>query len=154
MSKDGDEEPNGERIAGSVTPDDVGPPSRHRVTYGPAAVVVGFLVGLTLLALAFTVTWGPGSGAGIFVMALLYGSLIGASTALPLGIAIGLLLRPVRNQWVHVGAFFAVFTAAAFLIATALSPSTAIAENLPVALLMGGVASVARASIWKLVRVQ
>lgn len=141
--------------ADDFSPDDGGPlASRQRVTYGLSAVVVGFLVGLTVLSLAFAATWGPEAGPGVFVMALLYGSLIGAVTGLPLGIVLGLLLRPVRNQWVHVGAFFATFAAAAFLISALLSPSTGMGDNVPAALIFGGAAALARASIWNLVRVR
>ncbi|MHA7240916.1 hypothetical protein [Arthrobacter sp. TMS1-12-1] len=134
--------------AGDVT---TGP--RHRVTFGPGAVAVGFLVGLVTLALAFAVPWGP-QAPGVFLLALWYGAGIGILTGLPLGVVLGLLLRPVVNQWVHVGVFFAGFAAAAFLIATLLSPSTLLGDSLPTALVIGGAAALARASVWKLVRVQ
>lgn len=129
------------------------PPSRRRVTFGPAAVVVGFLVGVTVLALAFASTWGAEAPA-VFLLALWYGLGIGLVTGLPLGIVLGLLLRPVGSQWIHVGVFFAVFTAAAFTIATLLSPSTAIGDTLPAALLIGAAGALARASVWKLIRVR
>jgi hypothetical protein len=77
---------------------------------------------------------------------------VGLVTGLPLGIALGFLLRPVRNQWIHVGAFFAGFAVVAFLVTTLLSPSTLLGDSLPAALIIGGAAAVARASIWKLVR--
>ena len=144
----GDEAPDDE------TPDDGIPPSRHHVTFGPAAVIVGFLVGLSVLALAFTLPWAGDVAPGVFVMALAYGGLIGAITALPLGIVLGMLLRPVRSQWLHVGVFFGVFTLVALLIITLLSPSRVVLENLPIALVIGGAGALARASVWKLVRVR
>ncbi|MCU1633457.1 MAG: hypothetical protein JWM61_2109, partial [Micrococcaceae bacterium] len=47
-----------------------------------------------------------------------------------------------------------VFAAAAFTIAALLSPSIALADSLPTALIIGGVGALARASVWKMVRVQ
>ncbi|RJT79906.1 hypothetical protein D6T63_08315 [Arthrobacter cheniae] len=140
--------------ADRMTPDDVEPPPpRHHVTFGVGAVVVAFLVGVVTLALIFALPWGSGAF-GVFVVALWYGLGIGLVTGLPLGVVIGLLLRPVRNQWIHIGIFFAVFAAAAFTIAALLSPSIALADSLPTALIIGGVGALARASVWKLVRVQ
>lgn len=136
--------------AGGRTPDDR-PPERRRVTFGPGAVAVGFLVGLTVLALAFASSWGA-EAPRVFLLALWYGLGIGLVTGLPLGIVLGLLLRPVRNQWVHVGIFFAAFAVTAFLVTALLSPSTLPRDSLPTALLIGGAAAVARASIWRLVR--
>lgn len=125
---------------------------RHRVTFGIRAVAVGFLVGLATLALAFALSWGP-DAPGVFLLALLYGIGIGVITGLPLGIALGLLLRPVANQWVHVGVFFAGFTLVSFVIITLLSPSRVLLESLPIALIIGAAGALARASVWKLVRV-
>lgn len=135
-------------------PDDAVPPSRHHVTFGPAAVVVAFSVGLSVLASAFAVAWGPEGGAGIFLVALWYGLGVGLVTGLPLGIVVGLLLRPVRNQWVHVAVFLAVFTLAPLVVITLLSPSRVILENLPIALIIGAAGALARISVWKLVRVR
>ncbi|MDN4609328.1 hypothetical protein [Arthrobacter burdickii] len=134
--------------------DNDGTPPRHHVTFGPAAVVVGFLVGLSVLALVFSLPWAGDMAPGVFVLALAYGGLLGAVTALPLGVVLGFLLRPVRNQWVHVGVFFGVFTLVALLIVTLLSPSRVVLENLPIALIIGGAGAVARASVWKMVRVR
>ncbi|MBG6224963.1 hypothetical protein IWX63_001528 [Arthrobacter sp. CAN_A2] len=126
---------------------------RRRVTFGVGAVAVGFLVGLATLALAFAVSWGPGAP-GVFLLALWYGIGVGVLTGLPLGIVLGLLLRPVANQWVHVGVFFAAFTLASFIVIALLSPSRVFLESLPIALIIGGAGAIARASVWKLVRVQ
>ncbi|KQO02869.1 hypothetical protein ASF21_00455 [Arthrobacter sp. Leaf234] len=131
--------------------DDGRTPSRHHVTFGVGAVVVGFLVGVVTLALVFALRWGSG-GLGIFVIALWYGLGIGLVTGLPLGVVVGYLLRPVRNQWIHVGVFFAVFAVAAFVVAALLSPSTALGDGLPTALVIGGAGALARASVWRLVR--
>ncbi|MHA7219079.1 hypothetical protein ACX80L_09310 [Arthrobacter sp. MDT1-48-3] len=134
-------------------PDDgAGLPPR-RVTFGAGAVAVGFLVGLVTLALVFALPWGA-DAPGVFVLALWYGLGIGLVTGLPLGILVGLLLRPVTNQWVHIGVFFAAFTLVPLALIALLSPSRSVLENLPVALIIGGVGAFARASVWKLVRVQ
>ncbi|WP_434995827.1 hypothetical protein [Arthrobacter sp. Ld5] len=129
------------------------PNPRHRVTFGVRAVAVGFLVGLVTLALAFAASWGP-DAPGVFLLALLYGVGVGVITCLPFGIVLGLLLRPVANQWVHVGVFFAGFTLASFAVIALLSPSRVFLESLPIALIIGAAAALARASVWKLVRVQ
>jgi hypothetical protein len=154
----------GGRMPGADTPDhgfpdeephstpDAGAP-RHRVTFGIGAVVVGLLVGVVSLALAFALPWGSGA-VGVFVVALGYGLGIGLVTGLPLGIVVGLLLRPVRHQWVHVAVFFAAFAVAAFAVAALLSPSTALGDSLPTALVIGGAGALARASVWKLVQVR
>ncbi|MUK01500.1 hypothetical protein GM708_05895 [Vibrio cholerae] len=145
--------------AGDPRPDDGSadrtsrPPPRHHVTFGPGAVCVGFLVGLGVLALAFASTWGA-EAPSVFLLALWYGLGVGVLTGLPLGVVLGLLLRPVRDQWIHVAVFFAVFAAAAFLVTTLLSPSTIVRDSLPTAVIIGGAAALARASAWKLVRVQ
>ncbi|WDF33689.1 hypothetical protein PTW37_01800 [Arthrobacter agilis] len=123
------------------------------MTFGIGAVAVGFLVGVGVLAVAFASTWGA-DVPGVFLLALWYGFGIGLVTGLPLGIVIGLLLRPVRNQWVHVGVFFAVFLVAALVVAALLSPSTTFGDGLPTAFIIGGAAALARVSVWKLVRVQ
>ncbi|OUM43429.1 hypothetical protein [Arthrobacter sedimenti] len=153
VNDDVQDDVNGDEQDGDEQDDD-GTPTRHHVTFGPAAVVVGFLVGLSVLALVFSLPWAGDAAPGVFVLALAYGGLLGAVTALPLGVVLGFLLRPVRNQWVHVGVFFSVFTLVAFLIITLLSPSRVALENLPIALMIGGAGAVARASVWKMVRVR
>ncbi|WP_146069612.1 hypothetical protein [Arthrobacter sp. B0490] len=139
------------------TPDDGSPedrsPGRRRVTFGPGAVAVGFLVGLTVLALAFASSWGA-EAPRVFLLALWYGVGIGLVTGLPLGIVLGLLLRPVSNQWIHVAIFFVGFAMTAFLVTALLSPSTLPRDSLPTALVIGGAAAMARASIWRMVREQ
>lgn len=124
-----------------------------RVTFGVGAVLIGFLVGLVALAAVFALPWGAGAPV-VFVVALWYGLGIGVVTGLPLGIVVGLLLRPVRNQWIHVGVFFAVFTLVPLIVIALLSPSQSVLENLPPALIIGGAGALARASVWKLVRVR
>jgi len=52
---------------------------RRRVTFGPGAVSVGFLVGLVTLALAFAAPWGT-QAPGVFLMALWYGAGVGVLT--------------------------------------------------------------------------
>ncbi|WP_104167066.1 hypothetical protein [Arthrobacter sp. SX1312] len=141
------EDPAGTGDAGRRAPN-----PRHRVTFGIGAVAVGFLVGLSTLALAFALSWGP-DAPGVFLLALWYGVGVGVITGLPLGIVLGLLLRPVANQWVHIGVFFAGFTLVSFVIITLLSPSRVLLESLPIALIIGGAGALARASVWKLVHV-
>ncbi len=136
------------------TPDDVGPAApRNAVTFGPCAVAVGFLVGLVTLALAVSLAGGFPGAPAIFLFALWYGFMIGVLTGLPLGVALGILLRRVRNQWIHVGVFFGCFAAVALLASPRLFPSQSVLENLPAVLVIGGAGALARASVWTLVRV-
>lgn len=149
---------------GRYTPDDVGPPApRHAVTFGPCAVAVGFLVGLTTLVLALipslgidlSLMWNNFAAAlGVFFLVLWWGTIIGIFTGLPLGIILGLLLRPVRNQWIHVAVFFGCFAGVALAASPLLFPSPWALENLPTVLVIGGAGALARASVWKLVRVR
>lgn len=85
----------------------------NRVVMGTSAVWIGILVAdLTfgLLWGASSVYLGQGSLDGIFltVIALVVGLAPAAFFGWGLGMPLGLLLRPVRNQWLHVAAFGAL----------------------------------------------
>ena len=57
---------------------------------------------------------------GLLGMAILYGFGVSLVVAAPLAWALAYLLRPVRNQWIHIGAFFAVPTLAFWLLGSVL----------------------------------
>ncbi|MGO4187431.1 hypothetical protein [Pseudarthrobacter sp. TAF60_1] len=57
---------------------------------------------------------------GFLGTAVLYGFGVALLIAAPLAWVLAYLLRPVRNQWVHIGAFFAVPTIAFWLLGSVL----------------------------------
>ena len=57
---------------------------------------------------------------GFLGMAILYGFGVSLVVAAPLAWVMAYLLRPVRNQWIHIGAFFAVPTLVFWLLGSAL----------------------------------
>ena len=62
----------------------------HRVTFGPAA----FILGAALTVFVFGLPFGPPGYVFSIGAALLLG--------MPLALLAGMLLRPVRNQWIHI----------------------------------------------------
>ena len=84
----------------------------HRVVMGTSAVWIGVLVA----DLTFGMLWGvtsvylEGTPDSIFltVIGLVVGLAPAAFFGWGLGMPLGLLLRPVRNQWLHVAAFGAL----------------------------------------------
>ena len=62
----------------------------RRVTFGPAA----FLLGAALTVFVFGLPFGPPGYLFSIGAALLLG--------MPLALLVGMLLRPVRNQWIHI----------------------------------------------------
>ena len=57
---------------------------------------------------------------GFLGMAILYGFGVSLVVAAPLAWVMAYLLRPVLNQWIHIGAFFAVPTLVFWLLGSAL----------------------------------
>ncbi|KNC19352.1 hypothetical protein AC792_07190 [Arthrobacter sp. RIT-PI-e] len=157
-------DPRGGNLTGRYTPDDVGAAApRSVITFGPCAVLVGFLVGVIVLALAFAFSAGLTLDAlawddvpaviGAFFLILWWGMIVGIFTGLPLGIVLGLLLLRVRHQWIHVAVFFTGFAGAALGVLPAVMVSSVV-SSVPAALVVGGAGALARASVWRLVRVR
>jgi hypothetical protein len=57
---------------------------------------------------------------GLLGLAVLYGFGVALLVAAPLTWVLAYMLRPVRNQWIHIGAFFAVPTVAFWLLGSVL----------------------------------
>ena len=57
---------------------------------------------------------------GFLGMAILYGFGVSLVVAAPLAWVLAYFLRPVRNQWIHIGAFFAVPTLVFWLLGSVL----------------------------------
>ena len=131
---------------------------RHRVTFGAGALVIGFLVAITVIAAVLAALFASsspdpvGSFFGLLILALLYGLPIGALTGLPLAILLAVVLKRVGNQWVHVGAFFLFFTAVSFPLLGLMFPG-GWPEALLMAVAVGIASALGRASVWKLARI-
>lgn len=123
-----------------------------RVVLGAGAVWLGILVThvtfcLLLGAQIQLLNSGSTSGAWFTVAALVYGAipavLIGWTLAMPLG----LLLRPVRGQWLHVTAFGVLGIALGAPFGAFADPPDYVA-----AAAMGTAAALGRLAVWKLAR--
>ncbi len=119
--------------------------------YGPKDRVVlggkGLAVGIAVAHLTFCALWGiqaPGWAIIVFLYSLLPVWAIGAAV----GSLLGLALRRVRNQWLHVAAFFAggLLMCAPF---GGLSATGPLLFSSSIAL----AAAVGRLAAWKLVRI-
>ncbi|MFF3036579.1 hypothetical protein [Arthrobacter citreus] len=129
-----------------------------RVTFGPTAFVTGYAIACLLVALIATVAIGWGTSRDfwgylwIIVIAAFYAAGIGLVTAAPVGLALGLLLRDVPNQWLHVLAFFLVPTVLAWAVIGFIAGS--IGVPLLMALAIGVSAAIGRLAVWRLMDVR
>ena len=129
-----------------------------RVTFGPTAFVTGYAIACLLVALIATVAIGWGTSRDfwgylwIIVIAAFYAAGIGLVTAAPVGLALGLLLRDVPNQWLHVLAFFLVPTILAWAVIGFIAGS--IGVPLLMALAIGVSAATGRLAVWRLMDVR
>lgn len=121
---------------------------------GTSALAVGALVSLLCLAIALAFTSGGDWFLPMFLATLVWGAVPAAVLAFCAGAPLGILLQPVRNQWLHVAAFGGVGA----LIGTglaALRPWSGSSPDfmLSTAFMMGGAVAVGRLAVWRLVRV-
>ena len=129
-----------------------------RVTFGPIAFVAGYAVACLLVAALATVAIGWGTSRDfwgylwIIVIAAFYAAGIGLVTAAPVGLALGLALRRVPNQWLHVLAFFLVPLLLAWLVIGLLAGSLGV--PLLMALAIGISSAVGRLAVWRLMDVR
>ncbi|MDF2497024.1 hypothetical protein [Arthrobacter koreensis] len=129
-----------------------------RVTFGPTAFVTGYAIACLLVAAIATVAIGWGTSRDfwgylwIIVIAAFYAAGIGLVTAAPVGLALGLLLRGVPNQWLHVLAFFLVPTVLAWVVIGFLAGSVGV--PLLMALAIGVSSAVGRLAVWRLMDVR
>lgn len=115
--------------------DAVQPPTvrSHGVVLDAYAFIKGWLIAtslwvgvlLLLVAAGYGVpAWRDGTDAGHVLgflgMVILYGFGVSLVFAAPLAWVLAYLLRPVRNQWIHIGAFFAVPTLVFWLLGSVL----------------------------------
>lgn len=105
----------------------------HRVVLDAYAFIKGWLIATSLwvgaLLLLVAAYYGvpaarDGTDAGhvwgFLGMAILYGFGVSLVVAAPLAWVLAYLLRPVRNQWIHIGAFFAAPTLVFWLLGSVL----------------------------------
>ncbi len=105
----------------------------HRVVLDAYALMKGWLIATSLWvgALLLLVSGGYGVPAllngtdaghvwGFLGLVILYGLGVSLVVAAPLAWVLAYLLRPVRNQWIHIGAFFAVPTLVFWLLGSVL----------------------------------
>lgn len=129
-----------------------------RVTFGPAAFVTGYAIACLLVAVMATVAIGWGTSRDfwgylwIIVIAAFYAAGMGLPTAAPVGLVLGLMLRGVPNQWLHVLAFFLVPTLLAWLVIGLIAGS--IGVPLLMALAIGMSAAAGRLAVWRLMDVR
>lgn len=121
---------------------------------GTSALAVGALVSLLCLAVILAVWSGGDWFLPMFLATLVWGAVPAAVLAFCAGAPLGILLQPVRNQWLHVAAFGGVGA----LIGTglaALRPWSGSSPDfmLSTAFMMGGAVAVGRLAVWRLVRV-
>ncbi|UPO76969.1 hypothetical protein [Arthrobacter sp. Helios] len=138
-------------------------PERHlvltpRVTFGPIAFVTGYGIACLLVAAMATIAIGWGTSRDfwgylwIIVIAAFYAGGLGLLTAAPVGLALGLLLRGIPNQWLHVLAFFVVPMLLAWLVIGLIAGS--IGVPLLMALAIGCSAAIGRLAVWRLMDVR
>ena len=129
-----------------------------RVTFGPVAFVTGYAIACLLVAVIATVAIGWGTSRDfwgylwIIVIAAFYAAGMGLPTAAPVGLVLGLMLRSVPNQWLHVLAFFLVPTLLAWLVIGLIAGS--IGVPLLMALAIGMSAAAGRLAVWRLMDVR
>lgn len=126
----------------------------RRVVLGTSALAAGALASLLCLATALAVTNGGNWFLPTFLATLIWGAIPATVLAFCAGAPLGILLQPVRSQWLHVAAFAGLGA----LIGTglaALRPWSGASAGfmLSAALMMGGALAIGRLAVWRLVSV-
>lgn len=129
-----------------------------RVTFGPIAFFTGYAIACLLVGTLATVGigWGTSRDVGGYlwtiIIAAFYAAGIGLLTAAPVGLVLGLALRKVPNQWLHVLAFFVVPALLAWIIIGLVAGSVGV--PLLMALAIGVSAAVGRLAVWRLMDIR
>ncbi|WP_426765698.1 hypothetical protein ACP3TD_04225 [Pseudarthrobacter sp. 1G09] len=126
----------------------------RRVVLGTSALAAGALASLLCLAIALAVTNGGNWFLPTFLATLIWGAIPATVLAFCAGAPLGILLQPVRNQWLHVAAFAGLGA----LIGTGLAAlrpwsGSSAGFMLSAALMMGGALAIGRLAVWRLVSV-
>lgn len=116
---------------------------------GWAITTTLWLVGLYIVLAATS----QGFLLDLALMVLMYGYGIALATGVPLAWILGRLLRPIRNQWIHVAAFFIVPTLGFWALGSVLGFGWSI-EALGLWATVGLAAALGRLAVWKDVAVR
>lgn len=119
---------------------------KYRVVLSIRAFLLGAVVAHIVFAITLTITAGMG---GYWIFVLLFSALPVWFVALVAGLGLGILLRRIRNQWIHVAVFFA---AGALLCAPFGAYNSNSWLSVPVSVALA--AALARLSVWKLVQIE
>ncbi|WP_285246239.1 hypothetical protein [Pseudarthrobacter sp. efr-133-R2A-89] len=116
---------------------------------GWAITTTLWLVGLYIVLAATS----QGFLLDLALMVLMYGYGIALATGVPLAWILGRLLRPIRNQWIHVAAFFIVPTLGFWALGSVLGFGWSI-EALGLWATVGLAAALGRLAVWRDVAVR
>lgn len=116
---------------------------------GWAITTTLWLVGLYIVLAATS----QGFLLDLALMVLMYGYGIALVTGVPLAWILGRLLRPIRNQWIHVAAFFIVPTLGFWALGSVLGFGWSI-EALGLWATVGLAAALGRLAVWRDVAVR
>lgn len=121
---------------------------------GTSALALGALVSLLCLAIALAVQNGVNWFLPMFLATVMWGAVPAVVLAFCAGAPLGILLQPVRNQWLHVAAFGGLGA----LLGTGLAAmrpwsGSSAGFMLSAVLMMGGALAIGRLAVWRLVRV-
>ncbi|ACL38719.1 hypothetical protein Achl_0722 [Pseudarthrobacter chlorophenolicus A6] len=123
---------------------------------GTSSLAAGAMASLLCLAIALAVTNGGNWFLPMFLATLIWGAVPATVLAFCLGAPLGVLLQPVRNQWLHVAAFGGLGALLGLSLGAFTSrpwSSSDPAYLLSAALMMGGSLAIGRLAVWRLVRV-
>ncbi|MHC6230726.1 hypothetical protein ACX5I6_14010 [Arthrobacter sp. MMS24-T111] len=116
---------------------------------GWAITTTLWLVGLYIVLAATS----QGFLLDLALMVLMYGYGIALATGVPLAWILGRLLRPIRNQWIHVAAFFIVPTLGFWALGSVLGFGWSIGA-LGLWATVGLAAALGRLAVWRDVAVR
>jgi hypothetical protein len=130
----------------------------RRVVLGTPALAVGTLVSLVCLALTLAFQSGGTWFLPMFLATLVWGAVPAAVLAFCCGAPLGILLHPVRSQWLHVAAFAGLGALLGLGIAMLISrpwsgDDHVVALKVRYALTLAGALAVGRLAVWRMARV-
>ncbi len=123
---------------------------------GTSALAAGAMASLVCLALALAFQNGGNWFLPTFLATLIWGAVPAMVLAFCLGAPLGILLQPVRNQWLHVAAFGGLGVLIGLGLGALGSRPWSSSDPtylLSAALVAGGSLAIGRLAVWRLVRV-
>ncbi|MBO1269810.1 hypothetical protein [Arthrobacter cavernae] len=120
--------------------------SKYRVVLSTLSLLLGAVVAHVVFAIALWAT--TGMAGQWFLIFLAYSALPVWIVGITAGMALGVALRRIRNQWIHVAAFF---LAGALMCAQFGAYHSVLSLSFPISLALA--AAIGRLAVWKLVRI-